>query len=555
MTAPSRQVTPPITRTIVSLAGAVTIWSLSPLLIVRARGLATPPALALMAVAIAAIALVGATSFSKTYRIDRNWAAVRDAGATRDVCIVGLLAFLAYPILYFSALQRGSNPGLVNLVNYLWPIIGLGVLLFKQPHRRSLETCLAAVFGFSGASIAILSGTSNAVGNGTAAFVLAALGALAYGIASAVQGLADRPPVLHLQVLMLSLALAGFLAATLLITANFIGSGGIDIEAGPGRIAALLAYALLLPVAHFSFMMSVTDDRVDAYVPVFLVPVGATIALSFDGAWSSGPAVFASLSLVLTGVAFVTYKRTTASVGFACGMAFMGSLQISQTMERLDLGQTVDSTSLNNVLQVIAVIVSITGGFVLGNAIQRREQTIQACADTYDTIVEELGPADVPAAIDSVDGLLLDRAGPGGPTPLPQVRGTAVRRAFGRLQVILDDRVSAHEWLVLLLGSLALLLALQVIGAPGGGGLLFTLRAMGAAVVVGLLFTIRDYDRLRPRRLPGALQHLHEVYEVPHLPNGRLDSIDANPESNRNVHRALVVLVVLVAIFSAIVGA
>lgn len=74
-----------------------------------------------------------------------------------EASAVGLAACIACPLLYFSAIQSGP-PAAVNLVNYLWPVVAVIAVSIWRPADRSLETALAAGFGFAGVGLAIAAG-------------------------------------------------------------------------------------------------------------------------------------------------------------------------------------------------------------------------------------------------------------------------------------------------------------------------------------------------------------------------------------------------------------
>jgi drug/metabolite transporter (DMT)-like permease len=87
------------------LAIAVSAWSLSPLLIYNSRGLAPSPVLGLYAVSIGAAIASVATVVLPSIDIRTAFRSVRAEGRLWSAAGVGLGAFVAYPLLYFSAIQ------------------------------------------------------------------------------------------------------------------------------------------------------------------------------------------------------------------------------------------------------------------------------------------------------------------------------------------------------------------------------------------------------------------------------------------------------------------
>lgn len=142
-------------RSWLPLAVAVCSWSLSPLLIVSATKLATAPVVALYAVALGALFTVAVTLPSKTLNLGAVIRTTRQAGTVRKAIAVGIAGFVGYPLLYFAAINQGP-PAAVNLVNYLWPIVGILTVARFRAADRSLEVVIAGAFGFAGAALAII---------------------------------------------------------------------------------------------------------------------------------------------------------------------------------------------------------------------------------------------------------------------------------------------------------------------------------------------------------------------------------------------------------------
>jgi drug/metabolite transporter (DMT)-like permease len=532
-------------------------WSLSPLLIYESRGIAGAPILALYAVTIGSlVALVGVIVFAR--------APVRSVGELPnrrqwlgEAALLGLAAFVVYPLLYFSAIQHGP-PATVNLVNYLWPVVGVIGVAAVRPADRSLELGLAAAFGFAGAGLAI--GTRSELAPDQAElypFALAALAALVYGGVSAAINL--RHPVQRddsSRLFIAALLFGGAVSLLLIGTLGVVQPDLIVFDPTGHRIGALAAYSVLLPVAHISWMLAVRDRRVPAFSTAFLVPVFSTVVLGLVLTGVARPEVLSALVLVLCGILFANVRERGVPVGYAVGLAFLSSVQVSQVLPELttlEVGQGVGTLS-----ELIAAITAIFAGFVLSNAIQRNGALHVACSRFYARAAalaktERMDP--VLAELDMLDATVI--YGVAEPSPATKEGELKLDGEFAsewaEVDVAASNCVSNYEWLVLLIGGGSLILALHAFSATSSSAPVITLRALAVALVVGILFAVRDYDRHRPQRLCELLTSFRLRYGFPVGPPLAAGTRYWSGKSSLVIRFGLVLLV-LVAILAIVLN-
>ena len=111
----------------------------------------------------------------------------------KRVLLVGVYGLLGYHFALFAGLQNAPSVQ-ANLVNYLWPIlVVLLAPLFIKGTKLTYMHCIAGVLGFSGAALAILSGTE-LVGGFAVGYLYAGIAALIFSSYSLIsKGLADSP--------------------------------------------------------------------------------------------------------------------------------------------------------------------------------------------------------------------------------------------------------------------------------------------------------------------------------------------------------------------------
>jgi hypothetical protein len=540
--APAPVAQPTVGRSWAALVTAIACWSLSPFLIFECAGLAKAPIVGLYAVALGSLSVFIASTLSRAYSpvavLSRN----RMDGSVKRGILLGAGAFVAYPLLYFSALQGAQSIVLVNLTNYLWPIVGMVVIGATVRGERSLEMVLALAFGFAGAALAIATAHpgSKHGADQFRPFILAGIGAIVYGSVSAYMRLYDKrhgqAQTAHL------LLLALFAGGT--VTWLSIGFLAVDhpawivVHGSLRRDTALLTYALLLPVAHLSWLTAVRNPRVPSFPAAYVIPVAGTAVLALAVGGHPPPATLSALVLVLCGVAFANSGRTAIPVGFAVTLSFLASIQLSQGLMGKIHGEV--DAEIGQILLILVGLVAIFGGFVLTNAIHRYDTLQHCCASFYGKLAGDHAlPPDVrTSALDRLDALVLEADGsqlavaeePAShealtidaanilELPLADVPDEALqaRRLFpeewANVDVALANRVSGYEWLVLLLGSAGLVTGLHLYAVNSKSAATILVRAFTIALIAGVVFTIRDYDRHRPERMVTVLRELRRGF-------------------------------------------
>jgi drug/metabolite transporter (DMT)-like permease len=537
---------------------AVAAWSLSPLLIFESKGLADAPILALYAVALGSaltwltLAISGRLHWAVSHQGEkRTWLI--------EAALVGLAAFVAYPLLYFSAIQSGP-PTTVNLVNYLWPVVAVIVVAVWRPASRSLETALAAGFGFAGAGLAIAAGVGvdRVTGHpGVTPYVLSALGALTYGAASGairIRHSVDRED--SLGVFTSALLFGGVVAALILGALRIVRPDLVSIHLGGRHAWALVAYAVLLPIAHLSWMSSVRDPRIPAFAAAFLVPVISTGILAAVVTGVARPEVLSALVLVLCGITFASLQKKGIPVGYAVTLAFLASIQISQVLAGRVAGEVNNETY--TVSELIAAIVAVFAGFVLSNAIGRYGALQRCCGNFYSrasNLLQSEPEEVVLGQLDTLDAFVISgerhdsEAMSGASRPLGHEQ---FAKEWADVELAASNSVSDYEWLVLLIGGGGLLIALHAYAIDSVSAFTVLLRAFAVSLIVGVLFAIRDYDHHRPRRLCVLLSVFRRGYDIPIGPESPLAvgvEYWSQPDSRAlQVGLAALVLVAIVAI-------
>jgi drug/metabolite transporter (DMT)-like permease len=506
--------------TTAALIAAIVAWSMAPLWIVNARGLASAPVEALLSLVTATVVAVVVSSFSRRYNVVRAWRSTRARHLLGSAAFVGGLAFFAYPLLFFSALQTGP-PLLVNLVIYLWPILGLVMVAVVRREAGSLELLLAAGFGFAGAALAILNGTHGpALRTAMASslpYALAALGAMAYGSMSAYMSVTVPPQEgsrgVHFFLIALCAGGLGCLVVLALIAA--VQPQLLQLQLTGGRGLSLLIYAILHPLSHFCWLTAIQDRRLPGFASAFLVPVGATSVLALAAHTDVGPQIFAALTLVLSGILFSSIRDRGVPVAYAIILAATGSLQISFALPVLSAG----ADEVNHLTDVLVGLVGIVGGFILTNSIARYTNLQRACEAFYARVgaLRAVPDADALADLEAMEQRVLhsarlhtDRR----PPPRPANSHPALAREWAQVDLTLASRVSPYEWLVLTLGATGVIFALHMTAASPALTVNLV-RAIATAVVVGLLFAVRDYDLNRPGRVVDNLRILRSSFNLP----------------------------------------
>ena len=112
---------------------------------------------------------------------------------TKKVILVGVYGLLGYHAALFAGLQNAPSVQ-ANLVNYLWPVLVVVLApLFIKTSKLTASHIVAAVIGFSGASLAILSG-AELVSGFAFGYVYAGIAALVFSSYSLMTKRLEKSP-------------------------------------------------------------------------------------------------------------------------------------------------------------------------------------------------------------------------------------------------------------------------------------------------------------------------------------------------------------------------
>ena len=112
---------------------------------------------------------------------------------TKKVMLVGVYGLLGYHAALFAGLQNAPSVQ-ANLVNYLWPVLVVVLApLFIKTSKLTASHIVAAVIGFSGASLAILSG-AELVSGFAFGYVYAGIAALVFSSYSLMTKRLEKSP-------------------------------------------------------------------------------------------------------------------------------------------------------------------------------------------------------------------------------------------------------------------------------------------------------------------------------------------------------------------------
>lgn len=208
---------------------------------------------------------------------------------------LGVYGLFGYHLALFSAIQN-APPVQANLVNYLWPllIVVLAPLFFKQLRLR-LQHVIAAIAGFSGAALAILSGTELS-GGFEIGYLWGLLAAVIWSTYSlGTKKLGSFPTA--------AVGLFGFVAGILSLIAHFL------VESQASIAGADIVWLILLglgPLGGSFYLWDYALKHGDAQrigLIAFLTPLLSTIMLLVVTQSPLSPLLLAAAALIFGGAA------------------------------------------------------------------------------------------------------------------------------------------------------------------------------------------------------------------------------------------------------------
>lgn len=206
---------------------------------------------------------------------------------------LGVYGLFGYHAALFLALQTAPSVQ-ANLVNYLWPLlIVLLAPLFLRSSRLSLRIILAAIVGFTGAAVAVLSG-----GAGSGGFEVGYLFALIAAIVWATYSLGTKKTAPFPTA---AVGVFAFVAGALAICAHFIFEPAVAIEISDWSLLVLLGIGPLGAAFYFWDFAIKHGNPQQVGLLSFLTPLLSTSLLVAVTGEEFSPLLILSAVLIIAG--------------------------------------------------------------------------------------------------------------------------------------------------------------------------------------------------------------------------------------------------------------
>jgi drug/metabolite transporter (DMT)-like permease len=187
------------------------------------------------------------------------------------VLLLGVYGLFGYHAALFAALQN-APPVQVNLVNYLWPLLIVVLApLFFPAARLTLRKSLAALAGFVGAGLAILSG-SQITGGFEVGYIYGLLAAVIWSTYSlGTKRIGDFPTA--------GVGLFGLVAGVLALVAHFAFEERVAIEPADWPLLVALGLGALGGAFYLWDYALKRGDAQRIGLIAFITPLLSTLAL------------------------------------------------------------------------------------------------------------------------------------------------------------------------------------------------------------------------------------------------------------------------------------
>ena len=206
---------------------------------------------------------------------------------------LGVYGLFGYHAALFLALQTAPSVQ-ANLVNYLWPLlIVLLAPLFLRSSRLSLRIILAAIVGFTGAAVAVLSGGAGSVG-----FEIGYLFALIAAIVWATYSLGTKVTAPFPTA---AVGVFAFVAGALAICAHFIFEPAVAIEISDWWLLVMLGIGPLGAAFYFWDFAIKHGNPQQVGLLSFLTPLLSTALLVAVTGEEFSPLLILSAALIIAG--------------------------------------------------------------------------------------------------------------------------------------------------------------------------------------------------------------------------------------------------------------
>lgn len=206
---------------------------------------------------------------------------------------LGVYGLFGYHAALFIALQTAPSVQ-ANLVNYLWPLLIVVLApLFLRSSRLSLRIILAAIVGFTGAAVAVLSG-----GAGTGGFEIGYLFALIAAIVWATYSLGTKVTAPFPTA---AVGVFAFVAGALAICAHFLFEPAVAIEMSEWSLLVLLGIGPLGAAFYFWDFAIKHGNPQQLGLLSFLTPLLSTALLVAVTGEEFSPLLILSAALIIAG--------------------------------------------------------------------------------------------------------------------------------------------------------------------------------------------------------------------------------------------------------------
>ena len=206
------------------------------------------------------------------------------------ILLLGVYGLFGYHAALFAALQN-APPVQANLVNYLWPLLIVVLApLFFPAARLTLRKSVAALTGFVGAGLAILSG-SQITGGLEIGYIYGLLAALIWSTYSlGTKRIGDFPTA--------GVGLFGLVAGVFALAAHLIFEERVAIELADWPLLVALGLGALGGAFYLWDYALKRGDAQRIGMIAFITPLLSTLALVFvTGSQPSGILLIAAASI------------------------------------------------------------------------------------------------------------------------------------------------------------------------------------------------------------------------------------------------------------------
>ena len=209
------------------------------------------------------------------------------------ILVLGVYGLFGYHAALFLALETAPSVQ-ANLVNYLWPLmIILLAPIFIRPSKLSIRMIIAAVIGFAGAAIAVLSGGA-ANGGFETGYVFALIAAIVwatYTLGTKVIGAFPTAAV----------GLFAFVAGALALVAHLLFEPAVSIQMTDWPLLVMLGIGPLGAAFYFWDYAIKHGNPQQVGLLSFLTPLLSTSLLVVVTGAALSPLLLLSAGLIVAG--------------------------------------------------------------------------------------------------------------------------------------------------------------------------------------------------------------------------------------------------------------